>query len=117
MSTSIMSSQLMARTIFIFTLLTGVAYSIIKDKPNTYWSKRAGQTEYSTFIHDVSQDDSIETEKNRKILAEYQTYEERRNIWYNKIQSDGNLPLPFLRLSSFLRKIKYVMSKLDMDKF
>ena len=117
MSTSIMSPQMMARTLFLFTLMTGVSYSLIKDKPNTFWSKRTGHTEFFDFIHDDYQDDSKVTERNRKILSEYQTYEERRNILSQKIQSNGDLPLPFLRLSSFLRKIKYVINRLDMDKF
>ena len=117
MSTSIMSPQMMVRTIFIFTLMTGVAYSLIKDKPNTFWSKRTGHTEFSDFILNDSQDDSKVTERNMKILSEHPSYKERRNILSQKIQSNGNLPLHFLRLSSFLRKIKYVINKLDMDKF
>ena len=87
--------------------MTGITYSLLKDKPNTYWSKRSGQTDLSS-IHNDSQADST---------LEYQTYEERMNILSKEVQSDRNLPLPFIRLSSFLKKIKYVISRLDMDRF
>ena len=93
--------------------MTGIVYSLIK--PNTYWSKRTGQVKLSNFIQDDSQDKSIETEKNRNKLMEYQTHEARRNILSQKLQSKGILP--FLRLSSLLTKMKYVINILNMDKF
>ena len=36
-----MSPLMLHRTIIIFTLVTGIAHSLAKDKPNTFWSKRA----------------------------------------------------------------------------
>ena len=111
MSTSIMSPQMMARTIFIFTLMTGIVYPLMK--PNTYWSKRSSNTKLSNFIHNNSQDKYIETEKNN--LMENARNEAKRNNLSQKIQSRGILP--FLRLSSLLRKIKYIIHVLKMDNF
>ena len=106
MSTIIMSPQMMARTIFIFTLMTGIVYPLVK--PNTYWSKRSSNTKLSNFIHNNSQDKSIETEKNKNNLMKNATNEAKRNNLSQKIQSRGILP--FLKHSSLLRKIKYVIN-------
>ena len=112
MSTSLMSRQIMARIIFLFTLMTGTVYSLIKDKPNTYWSKRTGNTKFSNFIEKNSQNNSKGTEINRKKLMEYQRHEEKRNILR---QSDEILPLPFSRLTTLIRQMENVMHDMNMD--
>ena len=76
MSSSIMPPQMLARIIFIFTLITGIVFSA---KPNTFWSKINGQPEFSKFIHKDSQDYSKETEKNYKNLIDYITHEHKRS--------------------------------------
>jgi hypothetical protein len=85
--------------------MTGIVYSLIKDKPNTYWSKRTGNTEFSNFINDDSMNNFKGKDWNIKSLIEYKTHEERRNILHHKI-----LPYPFLRLTTFIRQMKYVMN-------
>ena len=95
--------------------MTGTVYSLIKDKPNTYWSKRTGKTKFSNLILNDSENNSKGTEINRKNLTEYKTHEERRNILRQQIKSDEILPLPFLRLTTLIRQMKYVMDDINMD--
>ena len=45
MSSSIMHHWKLPGTILIFTAI--ICSSLVKGKPNTYWSKRAGQPEFS----------------------------------------------------------------------
>ena len=104
MSSSIMPLLKLARTIFIFTIITGIVFS---NKPNTYWSKRTGQPEFSNFIHKDSQNSSEKTEMNDKNLTEYGTHQQ--------IKTNGMLPLPFLSFSTFLRQIKYVLHNMNKD--
>ena len=107
MSISIMSPQMLPRKVFIFTFMTGIVYSLIKDKPNTYWSKRSGHPELSNIILDDSKNYTKEAEINKKNIMDYRTHEQRRNILSKNIKSDEVLSLPFLRLKTLLRQIKY----------
>ena len=62
------------RIILIITLVTGIVHSMQKGKPNTFWSKRAGQQELSDKMHkDGSQyfSESTETERISKLLREF----------------------------------------------
>ena len=74
MSSSIMPLWKLPRTILIFTLVTGIVHSMLKGKPNTFWSKRSGQQELSDPMHkDGSQyfSESKETERISKLLREF----------------------------------------------
>ena len=74
MSSSIMHQWKLHRTILIFTLVTGNVHSMLKGKPNTFWSKRSGQQELSDQMHkDGSQyfSESKETERISKLLREF----------------------------------------------
>ena len=87
MSSSIMPQWKLPRTILIFTLITIILHSVVKGKPNTYWSKRAGQPELSIQIYkDGSQylPEAKETKRVSKPLTEF----------------------PIRTLSTILRKIK-----------
>ena len=68
MSISIMSPQMLPRKVFIFTVTTGTVYSLIKDKPNTYWSKRSGHPELSNFFLDESKNYTKEAERTLWII-------------------------------------------------
>ena len=74
MSSSIMHLWKLHRIILIITLVTGIVHSMQKGKPNTFWSKRAGQQELSDKMHkDGSQyfSESKETERISKLLREF----------------------------------------------
>ena len=75
MSSSIMPLWKLPRTILIFTLITAIiGSSLVKGKPNTYWSKRAGQPEYSNLMPtDGSQylPESKDTKRVSKTLTEF----------------------------------------------
>ena len=75
MSISKMSPQMMSRTILIFTLVTGIAPLLAKNKPSTFWSKRAGNQNIPGHI---KQDMSTQTfytprntERSNKKLDKY----------------------------------------------
>ena len=50
-SSSIMHLWKLSSTILIFTLVTGIVHSMLKGKPNTFWSKRTGQQDMSDQMH------------------------------------------------------------------
>ena len=105
-----MPPQMLARIIFIFTLITGIVFSA-----KTYWSKRSGQPEFSNFIYKDAEN-SKETEKNENNLTEYGTHEQKRKYLVSQqIESNRILPLPYMSFSTFLRQIKYVLHNMDID--
>ena len=46
MSISKLSPQMMSRSILIFTLVTSILHPLAMGKPNTFWSKRAGEHKF-----------------------------------------------------------------------
>ena len=88
--------------------MTGTLCSLIKDNPNTYWSKRSGHPEFSNFIHDDSQNYAKEAEINIKNILDYRTHEQRRNILSQKIKS-------FFEIENSPKTIKYVLRDINKD--
>ena len=73
MSTSNMHQWKLPLTIFIITLIPAIVHSMIKGKPNTYWSKRSGKPELSNQMpKDGSQylPEAKETKRSRKPITE-----------------------------------------------
>ena len=74
MSTSIMHHWKLSRTILIFTFITAIiCSSLVAGNPNTYWSKRSGQPDFSNQMpKDGSQylPEAKETKRSRKPITE-----------------------------------------------
>ena len=100
-----MPPQMMSRTILIFTLVTGIIQSLAKDKPNTFWSKRAGKPKLSGPIKEDSErsknlDQYINfpfTELIRKLKIQRDSYV------LTKSKYDAILPLYRMLVSNLLR--------------
>ena len=83
MSISKMSPQMMSRAILIFTLVTSILHPLAMGKPNTFWSKRAGEHKFPGLIEEERNNQSFynprDTKRNIKhiyIFRFLQSYEQ-----------------------------------------
>ena len=107
MSSSKMSPLMLHRTIIIFTLVTGIVHSLAKDKPNTFWSKRAEDPSFTNPTEEERGTQTFytprDTIRSKKNLSEYDHYPFSTNTFLRtlKIQRDNiRMILSFLANSS-----------------
>ena len=108
MSSSKMSPLMLHRTIIIFTLVTGIVHSLAKDRPNTFWSKRAEDPSFTNPTEEEGITQTFytprDTKRSNKNLEQYDYYPFSTIIRTLKIQRDNiRMILSFLANSS--RKI------------
>ena len=93
MSSSKMSPLMLHRTVIIFTLVTGIAHSLAKDRPNTFWSKRAEDPSFTNPTEEERGTQTFytprDTNRSKKNLAEYDYFPFSTIIRTLKIQRDN----------------------------
>ena len=81
MSSSIMPQWKLPRTILIFTLITIILHSVVKGKPNTYWSKRSGKPQNKYPKMEVSIYQKQKEQKGLAFIHSLQFFERLKDIF------------------------------------